>query len=95
MGNYLKHVSTVCVGGCLCPWPYTKVSNEDQEGGLVVCTLDINTEILIALSYATLRKCTMNNHHTYIHFLKYNIHTVIHLKNNNQSIIKHSKYALV
>ena len=56
MDNYQNHVSVVCAGGCLSPWPCAKVSNEDQEGGLVVCTLDINTEVLLTLNYAILRK---------------------------------------
>ena len=54
--------------GVLIPWLYAKVSNEDREGGLVVCTLYINTEVLLALIYAILHKHTVNRHDRHIHY---------------------------
>ena len=57
MGNCLNHVSAFCVGGCLSPWPYAKVSNKDREGPVGgFFTLDINNEVLIAFNYVILRE---------------------------------------
>ena len=64
-----------------------QIFHEDHKGGLVVFTLDFNTEVLHALNYVVLRNCTVHSHHRYIHFLEYNIHTIILFRHNNQLII--------
>ena len=62
IGNFHNHVSAVCVGGCLRTWACATVSNEDREGGLLVHTLTINIEVLLALNTEVLL-CTQLHIH--------------------------------